>query len=664
MKLRRNFTAREIASMSDDELLKLPEGGLFITFDDGSEVKCKTFKTVYVAPFWEFIVKHGGKITQNHSMCKMVDGEYQESVFTTSTHLNMSEKAFWDTFYSGEEDPKRFWTMSEDIYLATNRIYNYCAMNDGKYLSTMSLNDVMEVMRHPDIKALKDKWLKNEITLEECHDRCYKIVENDTEYFGSNDIHRSVRCGLLSKTQVKQMIGPRGNVPDINSEAMPHIIEAGYYERLNYAYDSIVDSKSASIALYMQGGPLEDSEYNNRCCQLACSYIRKVEYRDCGSRQASMTLIEDKKMLRALSGKNVLTEDGQYTLKGNEASLIGKVVPVRGIASCKEKEQGVVCSACLGQSSYLVPPHASPGHVLIIDPLGQISQTILSTKHVLSNVVALTLDLDSVARKYMHLHEDNKFVVMLNEGVNYEDMYIRIHHSEAQYLSDLDRVDDAGAINITAISDIYQMVFMERKDFQNKNINVVSTEVSGVGSCFTPEALRYIKETGWNIVGDMIEISLANWDHSEPLLVTKRVSQDVKETLNQFKNFINPPKDQRKRMGKTILECETVEEAVDELYAVLKSRLTVSYVQLEMFIKALTAKPDNWLFPTGDDEFRFITLNDSLMNRSAVITLGYQFQCRYVSSPETFLKDEKTVPPHEMDGLVAQGLGFNLDALV
>lgn len=661
MKIRREYTAREIAAMSDDQLNQLPKGGLWIQFDNNAKVKCKTYKTVYTAPFWSFIVKHGGRILPRHSMFKMDGDDVIEAVYTTSTHLTLSELAFWDTFYEGDTTPERFWQMSEDIYLATNRIYNFNVRYDLRFMSTLSLNDVMQVMKHPKIRQFKKDWLDKKISLEECHDGCYKVLETDTEYFKDNDIHRSVRCQLLSKTQVKQMIGPRGNVPDITSEAFPHIIEAGYYERLNYAYDSIVDSKSASIALYMQGGPLEDSEYNNRCCQLACTYIRRVVYRDCGSRSGLTMVVKDKAMLKALVGKNALTNEGEYRIKGNEESLIGKTITVRSMATCMEKEQGVKCSHCIGQTAYTIPPNASPGLILIIDPLGQISQTILSTKHVLSNVIALTLDLDNVAKRYMHLHEDNKFVVMLNDDLDYQNTKLRVHHSEAQFLSDLDRVDDAGKINITAISDIFQMAFVRTDGNVTKDIKLVDTSVSGVGSCFTPEALRYIKAVGWKVVGDMLEIDLSDWNSADPLLVTKRVSQDVTETLRQFRSFINPPDDPKKRIGKTILDCGSVEEAVDQLYTVLSAKLRVSTVQMETFVTALMANPDNWLLPRGDEPYRFVSLNNSLMNRSAVVTLGYQYQLQYITKPETYLKDKNTIPPHEFDGLVAEGLGFHYE---
>lgn len=678
MKLRRDYTAREIAAMSDEELNSLPEGGLLVKYDDGVVVKSKTFKTIYVAPIWEFIVKHGGKLVQKHSLCRMVNGEYIESLYTSSTHLSLCENAFWDTFYSGEASPKRFWEMSEDIYLATNRIYNFNTIYDGRYMSTMSLEDVIEVMRHPKIRQYKKDWLEGKISIEECHDNCYHVLETDTEYFKDNDIHMSVRAKLLSKTQVKQMIGPRGNVPDVNGEAYPHVIEAGYYERLNYAYDSIVDSKSASIGLYMQGGPLEDSEYNNRCCQLGCSFIRRVEYRDCGTSEVFPTYIKSKEMLRHISGKNIvikpegnqaeakLSKGKIHTISKHDNHLIGTTVYVRATPGCMEEEQGVVCSTCLGQTSFLVPPKASPGHVLIIDPLGQISQEMLSVKHVLSNVIALILDIDKYAAKYIKLHDENKFVVMLRKELNFEKMYLRVAHAEARYLSDLDRVDDAGNINVTAISDISQMAIITRGDLgQNADICVIDTAVSGVGSCFTPEALRYIKDTGWNIVGDSIEFDLSGWDHEQPLLVTKRVSKDVKETLNQFKAFIDPAKSHKKSakrlIPKNILECETVSEAISELHELLNLRLNVSYVQVEMFIKALMSKPNSWLFPKGNEDFRFITLDESLRNRSGFISLGYERQCMYVANPSTFLKDKNTVPPHEMDGLFATGLGFSLD---
>lgn len=655
---RRKYTAREIAAMTNEQWSELPEGGLFIKFDDGQVVKCKTFKTVYVAPFWEFIVKHGGQITQSNSMCRTIDGEYSEMVYNTSTHLLMSENAFWETFWAGEECPDRFWKMSEDIYHASNRIHNYSALYDERYMDTSWAEDGMRIIFHPKIQEYKKQAVEGIITTDECHNLCYDVLVNDVEYFKGCSSHYLARCGLLSKIQAKQQIGPRGNVPDINSEAHPHEIEAGYYERLSYAYDSIIEARTASIALYMQGGPLEDSEYNNRLCQLMCGYIRRVEYRDCGSKDAMNVLIQDKNILKLLKGKNIILDDGSnYRMRGNEDKLIGTKVRVRGAPTCHEKEQGVVCSKCLGQAAFVVPPKSSPGHILIIDPLGQISQTILSTKHVLANVVSLSLNIDIDSARYIKLHDDNKFVVMMTDAVDKKHLKLRIPHEYAAYLSDLDELEPS-KINITAISDIHEMVISEYEDGINKLNTICDTSVSGVGACFTPEALYYIKHTGWNIVNGMIEVDLKGWNIEDPLLVTKRVSHNVTETLRQFKGFIAPKKDKKKRVGKSIVDCATPEEAIDELYNILSPKLKVNYVQLEMFVTALMSSVEGYRMPHGQEDFRFITMNDALVNRSALVALGYQAQYRYMTDPETYCKKEEDIPPHPMDGYFAKGTGF------
>lgn len=665
MKPRRDYKAAEIAVMTDDQLRVLPEGGLRITFDDGSVSKCKTFKTVYVAPLWAFIKNNGGEILQGASMCRTIDGNYEEDLYTSSIQLQISAYIFWHTFYSGKECHVRFNEMSRQLYEATNRMYNYHVLNDMSYVSTAWHYDLIQVIMHPGIRELKDQWIKGKINTKECHDKSYNIVHDDIEYFKDNDIHKAVRCDMLSKTQLKQMIGPRDVVPDINSEAAPHPIEPGYTEGLTKAVDSVAEAKTASIALYMQGGPLEDSEYNNRLCQLMCSYIRKVEYRDCGTKLGLETLIPDKETLKFLKGKYLLNEDGtSYRVRGNEEQLIGKIVYVRSAATCKEKEQGVVCHKCLGEAAYLVPENASPGHVLIIDPLGQISQTILSTKHVLANVIALTLKIPTDAAKYVRLHDENKYVVMFNgykPKKDTDNVILRIPHNQAEFISDIDQVEDPAKLNITAVSDIHDLVIGEGEDGSRSYIHL-DTSVSGVGSCLTTEALRYIKEYGWDIVGSDIEIDMSNWDHDEPLLVTKRVSQDVTETLNRFKEFIAPTKDPKKRkntISKNILTCESVQEAIDELWNILKSKISVSYVQLEMFVVSLMSRTDNYMFPDAGEPFRFLTQKEALSKRSALVSLGYQFQFKYLIDPDTYLKDPDEVPPHPMDGLIARGYGFH-----
>lgn len=664
MAVNRNYKAREIACMSFEQLRTLPEGGLYVEYDDGTVVKSKTGKTIYASHYWKLILKYGGTITQDLSLCKMVDGDYVEDMYTKNTHLTLASKVFDVAFRSGPDEQDRFWEMSEDIYHCTNAVANYNTLYQLEYMSCLSAKDIYQMMNHPKIINNKKLFAEGKISIEDCHDRCYSIVHDDKDYFKMNNIHLSVRCGLLSIVQLKQIIGPRGNVPDINSEAFPNVIEAGFAERMCYGYDSVVEARSASVALYMQGGPLEDSEYNNRMCQLLCSVLRRVDYTDCGSKEGMLWHVKDKSHLASIVGRfAIFDKDGKtelYEIRDGDEFLIGSTILIRSPSACRIKDKGVKCHRCIGAASRCVTPDASPGHDLIIDPLGQISQTILSTKHVLSNIIPLTMRIVGEAANYIELHHECQYAIMLKRSLDISNLRIRVPHDQAAFLSDLEYVDDINKVNVTAITDISDMLMVEcHANGTPKSYVPIETSVSKHGASFTKEMLRYVDSNGWDIVDGFIEVDMANWNINEPILVTKAVSKDVTETLDKFKKFINPPKDVKKRTSRSILEFnspdQTYDDAVYELYSILSSKLRISAIQIEMFICALMKRTKDFNLPDHDEEFIFTTMNSALSNRSALISLGFESQLKYICDPDTYIKNEDSIPSFPMDALLMNG---------
>lgn len=657
--LNRDFHIREIMKMPIEKRWELPEGGLWITFDDGQQVPMKTRKVVYGSYYNEMMQEFGGDMLPKHQLLQMVDGKWEEQMFKDGVHLKLSEQVFWDSFSNTDQSQETVWKMSKRIYEITNDIYNYSVLELLRYMSTMDLEDVMDIQLHPKIVKLHKNYITGLITAQECHDRMYRIIETDTEYFGDNDVHLSVRAGLLSNTQVKQQHGPRANVPDINSVAFKHTIDCGYIDRLNYAYDSLIESRTASIAIYMQSGPLEQSEYNNRMCQLLCGVLNEVTYgvdSDCGTKFTVKWTPFDDDSLKVVKGKYHVLEDGKIEmLNGTEQHLIGKTLSIRSLITCGNHKQGSVCQTCLGFNAFIIPPKASYGHVLSIDTLGQISQTILSTKHVISNVKPLCLEITGRTEKYLKQLEDDKFKLQLRKPSG--NLSIRVISDEAAFISDI-FVENVNLdeINAAALTDLTEIQFIY---YDDKGIEVseetIDITVANTGAVFSKEMLAYLKEHRWDLVNNnQLEINLDKWDYNDIFLYTKRVSQDITATLNAFKGFVSPPNDVKKRKGKGIDDCSTPEEALLELYTIMSDKLKVNFNHLEVFIKPLMTRMTNYGLPKPGEDFRFIKLTEAISNRSGSSALGFQGQATYIASPSSYLVDPASIPDSPLDGIFSK----------
>ena len=91
--MQRNYTAFEIANMSQSQVEALPDGGLFVTFANNEVMKCKTSSVRYNWFYWQLFAEEGTGSIMPHNFIG------NEAV-TQDKHLEMLSRMFWDVFLS------------------------------------------------------------------------------------------------------------------------------------------------------------------------------------------------------------------------------------------------------------------------------------------------------------------------------------------------------------------------------------------------------------------------------------------------------------------------------------------------------------------------------------------------------------------------------------
>lgn len=643
----RDYHIRDIMAMSIEERMMLPDGGLRLTFDDDTVGVFKTRSTIISSMYWDLVTLYPGlTIKQMHHMG---NGHY-----TADTHNELGSLVFWHAYFASKnQTQEQVWSMTRELYNIANRQYNIYAKDLTPWISTMAIDDMMEIFFHPVTIEAKKRYLAGEYTIQECHDVIYSLMTSDRPELKRNQVRCACVAGLLSQRQIKQMIGPRGAIPDVNGETFEYPVMPGYVEGLSTFYDSFTETRTASIALYATSSPLEASEYNNRQCQLACSVIRNVTYgneSDCGG-DYYLNMFVDETLLPTLTGKYMITDDDELKLlTGREKALLGKIVKIRSFTKCNNDDPQSVCLTCIGQNGLTIPPGTNAGHHLSIEPQDKISQTILSTKHVIASAVALALDMEFGNRRmFLMQDEDDQFKVQLKKTDKHQK--IRIDKDYVQFINDVFSVDDVKDLRINAISDVneIQVCNVNPETGDIGTIDRVSLEVSGKGSPLAHDFLAYIKEKRWDIVGRYIEIDMGDWDYEKDLVRTNPISEDIMALFNAFKTFLHAPE---KTLAPRITDYRTVEDAISALAKILTTKLKVNFTHLEVFVRPLMCRGDTgYMLPKPDEPFRFVSIKEVLQHRGMGNALAYQEQAQLLTDPEVYNRAFNDIPSTPLDDL-------------
>jgi hypothetical protein len=652
--MRREYRAFEIACMSLEQVKLLPLGGLVITYADGTVRKHKTTKVQHSWFYWQVFAENGlDTITPNTFVG---DGN-----FTKAEHRKMCSTLFWSIFFGkfGELQPgvglRFFWELSRRIYEIGNEVYNDSVMNDTPYMSSLDITDLIDIMDHPVVIEAKDKFYAGIDNVDVCNDKIFDLMRSDDPLLYENEIARYVRAGLYDRRQITQMVGIRANIPDTNGVAFKTRIECGYVDGFNANIDRVIESRTASIALANAKAPLEDSQYNNRQCQLMGSVIRNITHVDCGSQFPIHYVVSDKSDLDFITGKFIILDDGKrYLVRGNEDYLIGTTVKYRSITTCVHHDQSAPCAICFGISAWTTPPGTSPGHHLMIEALARISQTILSTKHVISSTKCLYVSVLGDNARWLSLNpEDKQYVMLRPESIASKyKVSMRILREEAMFLTDVDNTEDVYGLDhsrITFVS-IAQLVFHD-KDNQVRSVHDVDFTVAGLGCPLSHDMLQHIKNVSWDVVGNYYEFDLTGWNPDCPVVISPRRGDDIMAILKSVKGFL----DSTNKAGVVrAVDFDHPGPCIRAFHDLVKDKIDINCINAEVFVKCLMSAVDangdpTFELPKGGEPFVFIRKHDAIKYRSVGPALGFQTQDAILFNPKSTLRTDLNIPGSELD---------------
>ena len=648
--------ARDLLSMTEDEIWRMPDETFELVFEDGSIIT-NTRRTIYSWYHWDIVRELNVPLKKWHHMGK--------GYLTVGTTLDILSHVAEDVHYLfGDEnyDREPLW---KRIYETVNHIYNVFIVKVAAYQTSSNILDYIQIYRHPIVAEANDNLRPSQAGLDSAYAKITQATMKSPE-LDRNPVARAARAGLVKQDQVNQIVGPRGYMTDADSNVFSdEPLMTGYLEGVTSMYGTLIESRSAVKALIFTKNPLQVVEYFNRKMQLATSYVKHLVRGDCGSTEY-VEVFMDVGMLKGFEGKYFLNESTgklePITIKRRD--LHHKLIRVRSATKCRHRHTGSVCYTCFGQLAYQVPYDTNLGHVSSSEMCQEGSQLVLSVKHYDGSSVVMMIELSEHDRIFIYEGSDPGTLFFQESLAN---------HSPYVVLDAVERPPVLGAAGLSSIrptTNVYDLSIQSITKFRdiqvgytnNKGERVESyisvSQGSRLGS-LTHEFLAYVQSEGFTIMDDgSYRVDLGRWDFSKPVLALPMKHRNMLDYMSDIEDFLRSPQDTGRDSRTSIatpklIDYDSVDKALIDLYDLVSSKLSVNVAHLEILILAMMRSgehPDNYNFPRENETYMFERHRRLMEHRCLGGELAYERQPAVLEDVDSFLIRDRM--PHILSPMV------------
>lgn len=544
------------------------------------------------------------------------------------------------------------------VYDTFQDIYNDFTMNIPQSVSSICILDFIDIVTHPKIKEINENTKPSPNSIEHTYTAVKGVLLDENELVG-NPVAKVAKSGLVSMGQILQCVSVRGYLTDINSRIFHTPVLQGYTHGITKLYESMVESRSASKALWFAKDPVADSEYFNRRMQLVCETLKHIHPGDCGSQHYIEWRLTASNFENLL-GKIYLEDDGKLKpiIKRDRNKLIGRTLKTRSILKCQHIDAYGVCATCFGELANAIPAKTVLGHVSATTLCEILSQRVLSTKHLDGSTSVESFKISEHDQYYIREGSDESKLRLMAELKIAEEVRMIVPHQYAPRLTDLHRVRHVRELPMERLA---ELVEVQLEIINDGTINTVTVSVS-MGSrraYFGELFLSFLKEVGWTTTprGDFL-IDLSDWDFEDDVFELPQRHLNTVEYMTMIENFIkaspsaNKVRDKgTKRMNSG--SYSTTEEALFAFDDLINSKLSVNIAHLEaILLSTMAIDPENHDHRMPVDRLNGVVgyYEDNMWFRSLSATMAYEKQGAVLSDIRTFILDNR--PDHPLDYLV------------
>lgn len=635
---------RELMKFPPHELLTGLKNSLTVVWDDGVETDMSS-KEIIVNR-WALDILNGIPPIPLVSRYNITN-YYSGGLYVAKTINKLYEaivKDVTDILVKGNNDRSVLRELYRNMYNVVNDMYIHIIYDIPEYAVTLDILDFVEVqIKEELLKSLVE--LKKDIKPDNVN-KTYAVLDKlltKDPTLADNRLSKGYISGTFNPNQLKQILAARGYGTELNSELFKTPIYSSYCVGLYNIYAMAVESRGAAKALFVSTKAIQTSEYFARELQLVTMNVEKLVDGDCGNREYIDWFVRPadettKADLPNLIGKYYLNEKGEEEeITAKHKHLEGATIKIRSAMNCKCKEANSICTRCFGALSYGLFPHTNIGHVSATSLTQKISQSILSTKHLVSSATSADISLDDNAKLFFNVVKKN-YYGFKKEMLTNKDFKLRLIVSqyEAYGIKNLSKNTDITKLYPNKLSRI-NSIKLELTDSKGEVIEYpIEIRNGNKRGSFTIPFLAYIIKHGYVIDDlDRYIIDLSNWKNEGPVIGLPEIEFNFLELVKQIKHEFTSIK----APSKTTKAPITKEMLLQKLFDLVNRKLDVNIALLEVIIYAFTIQSHankDYRLSRGSVDPQLASIQDIIVHRSVGGLYAWQSVMKYILNPTSF----------------------------
>jgi len=645
------FHVREIIQMRKDEVVSLPLVHS-VVFDDGETLtNVLQNETIYSWLFWKiFRVYKNTRILPKHHVASVLKG----NALNTDTHAKLcsailkSIVADENLFYPQQKEP-----VLKLIYKTISDAMSELSLLSEANVTSIDILDFIQAAHHPTVTQLKDQAHQDHRAIKYAYEETVKLIRTSKD-FEENGLAKAVKAEMVKTNQVVQCVVFRGFGSDVDGAIYSEPVWGNYTFGNTRFYDFVVDSRTAAKSHFYSDTALKDSEYMARKFRLFATVLERINYTDCGStdhvlwevkgeqRDSSGTVLYPGD-LPFLIGKNYLDEStgGYLSIEGDERHLIGKKIKFRSLLHCKEPDPKAVCHMCAGRLSENISRFANLGHLGSVTTTKEITQNLLSIKHVNTSSTLIKILMGEHERKYLNTGTAGT-AIYLNEPLKMLRPKLVVLRDEATGLIALNNVEDLEQITLSRISQVtvVKLIVEAHGVIQDTTLTV---EQKSKPAMMSGDLIRYLKLKSWTIdEQNNFMIDMSGWDYRLPVFVMQNREESYVDLANQVNVMVqSSQKNLQKRQAKAAATL-----LLQELFDLVNSKLRVNILSFEIIIYALMVESKSSYALARGAMDPVLGVSELLTKyRSLGAAMAFEDQAETITDPANFYQGRRPDSP-------------------
>lgn len=642
---------REFLKFKPKELLNGLKRNTYVQFEDGvceyltsKEIVANRYAYILVEKFPKLI------ITSKYNIKKY----YKDNAYAAKSFNGLFEQIYRDivNVYI-KEAPTR-----EDMGLAFltmftifDKIYNEFVYSNLKYAPTIDIEDFMDIQENPELLAsiAKAGLSKSKEDVLNTHQVLDKVIRNPI--YTGNPLADGYRSGGINPNQVKQMLASIGHRTELNSRVYSVPIATSFTIGLDM-YSFAIESRSGGKALFLSHVAIKNSEYSAREFQLVTLNIESLVDGDCGSTNYLLYYVKPKEenngksALNSISGMWYLdeTENILKCVSKDDTHLEGTTIKLRAPSNCTLLNSRHICTKCFGELSYSVPMHSNIGNLSSTTSSKEMTQSILSTKHLTFSAVGSAIHMDRIAEQFFTIKNKSYCFKagLIDRSVKTKYVMI-VSQFDGRGIKDINKNIDIRKLNLSALTRLETVTInrITNGEVESFVINIKNHNTYGF---FSPDFIAYIQSVGFTIDEyDRYNIDLSEWKKTLPVINMPDVEFSFLHLSNEYKHMF--------KFGTK--EVETVESISMKAAELLNSKLDIPFPLINTTAYGFTAKdPNNGDYSLGrnTESPAIVKLGAKLENGSLGGSLAWEKVLRTIFNGITY--DGRNAVDHPLDVLL------------